>query len=385
MLKSEEEFEMQVSQIFFPTQMGEGMLDLNKKEVFINDIQIDIPIQKEVPQNRIYLKFSSDCNLKCEYCFQKERKKVSKKAADIKEYHLLFKELSQKHFEQIVLFGGEPFLDKNIEIIKLIFSYFTTEKFIVYTNGNFSEQVFSLIETNIHRFSYFLFTIDGREDIHNKRRVNPKSNSFKNIVTNIYKLSKITKVVDIQVNIDKNNLEEVYHFMDFVLSDSVLSRHNIVINPVKYHTMSMNDLELLDVFLKLKSRYRDKLSLSLNQKAYRNITNFLSGYPIAIERCNVGFDKVFDFETEKIYTCPQNEETVIGCFDKRNYFVVEDRCEDLHKKVSKEFAKCQECIYKIFCGKGCLYDTPTIDCQKEAYEIINKILQNFDTIFDIKN
>ena len=156
------------------------------------------------------------CNLSCSYCFEESRPKVY--MTDETENNIISFIKRHKEVERlnVTWFGGEPLLAfERIEsltrkINTLGLSYYAS----IVTNGYLLTQ--EVIENFVHlNIKKIHVTIDGPENIHNKRRSHiTEKNSFSVIYSNILKLKPYLKdkkmVLSVRINIDKTN-EEYYH------------------------------------------------------------------------------------------------------------------------------------------------------------------------------
>lgn len=130
--------------------------------------------------SRITLHISNDCNLRCKYCYASGGNYNMKRSLMTVETAKRFIEFCIHTFDwidNIVFFGGEPFL--NPQIIKFVCEEFTRlhkEGIIAYcpqfgaiTNGTLvSEKAFDLIEKY---FSFITVSIDGPQAINDLNRI----------------------------------------------------------------------------------------------------------------------------------------------------------------------------------------------------------------------
>ena len=142
------------------------------------------------------------CNLKCEYCYRSRKQQRNDLTED-----LLYKAIDysiQHNFDNIVFFGGEPLIKKDL-ILKGI-SYYTLSmkksnsscQLVSMTNGRlFTEDFVKQIESDQITF---LISVDSYDDIKNLDSVKDKLN-----LLNKYKIS-----FNIQYTITPNNSSKMY-------------------------------------------------------------------------------------------------------------------------------------------------------------------------------
>lgn len=158
-----------------------------------------------------------NCNFRCPYCFEERESKDN-----IQQFSFT-REMVDKVFHAmdiiepnrvlrnniICLYGGEPLLKENKEIV----SYIVKE-------GQKKGYIFSAI-TNGYDLEYFLdllaedaickiqVTLDGMKDTHNQRRIHFKEkNTFDKIISNIHLALEKNIIVQIRVNTDQYNINE---------------------------------------------------------------------------------------------------------------------------------------------------------------------------------
>ena len=136
-------------------------------------------------QSKLYKTFgfivSYDCNFRCPYCFEnkiskdgeKWSKQVFTREMVDKAYDAIIKIEPQRklHFKQLLLFGGEPLLRENKEIVKYIVRKGAElgYTFKVISNG-YDVDYFKEILSSEY-FSFFQITLDGNMKHHNARRL----------------------------------------------------------------------------------------------------------------------------------------------------------------------------------------------------------------------
>ncbi len=151
-----------------------------------------------------------ECNFSCAYCYEKELKG---RMSDEKWIAILnfIKNIGLKYDSiNITFYGGEPLLELKA-IYKFLESYSNLDKSIIkktkfdmVTNGYLltKDTIEKLVKYNLKSFQ---ITIDGNEEMHNKRRPHKKNNdSYKVIVNNIH-YALIKSKLSIRTNVDLNN------------------------------------------------------------------------------------------------------------------------------------------------------------------------------------
>lgn len=161
-----------------------------------------------------------NCNFRCPYCYENSistcgknwsGKTFTKELIDRAYSALLEIEPSRKlHDNTITLYGGEPLLRENLNIIEYIVNKGSELGYVfsAITNG-YDLNCFS------HLFSPKLIksvqiTLDGNEELHNKRRIHYSvGNTFEKIIENIKIALDAGIYVVIRINTDIENIDKI--------------------------------------------------------------------------------------------------------------------------------------------------------------------------------
>lgn len=304
--------------------------------------------------SRLYLIFSKACNLNCYYCFQ------GNDSYDIKNNYkaqMNFEKYKNKlnEFEEVVIFGGEPLLIENMEIIKKAFHYCNVP-ITIFTNGNFEANWYETLILHKEKINKMIITLDGPERIHNLRRFNSKENSYRKIINNISFLKSNNINVIIQVNIDKNNI----FYVEELINNILLFDCTIILNPVKYIYDPLNTEEVLKYYIKMKKNFTNS-KLGLNNYTLHNLGMIINYGFYYVDRCRYFYQEVLDLNEEKIYYCPQNENLLLSNNITNN--------------------SCVLCQYHYLCSFRCLNENKPSECKRIIDKNIELILTNADLLF----
>lgn len=173
------------------------------------------------------------CNFKCYYCFESLNTRKNEEFINIEVQNdiinFIKKSIEENHVQKIYItwYGGEPLIQRDIifsmqekinELCKIndvkLMSTMVSNGFLLSP-----EVCGKLYELGIKQIQ---ITIDGPEQIHNKRRyypVNP-SNNYNQIVENI--LQANDKIMfNFRVNIDKTNKDYIFELIDDLIKRKV--------------------------------------------------------------------------------------------------------------------------------------------------------------------
>ena len=350
--------------------------------------------------NQYSLIVTYNCNFDCPYCYEKTLFK-----RDQKEFtHVITKEQvntfyerinkldceSGKHYKYISLFGGEPLLKENKNIVKYIiekgksFGY----SFTATTNGYDLDSFNDLLGIkNIERIQ---ITIDGTQDTHDKRRIHiHHKQTFDKIINNIKTALDKEVFVSIRINVDNTNYNSLhllneqfkqlnfYSYKNFFAYASFISGDNNFIpknytNNQDYKAITQKD------FLKVFQDYN--LNIIHDIKTYTSIKDVLANnkqikfYPYyCSSQTNMYIFDPFGF----IYACLEivgDKKHAIGIYNKREITWLNEKERWKEREISK-IHKCAKCKYALFCGGGCFTKTFTDNLNAASF------CDSFPTIF----
>ncbi|MCK5116786.1 MAG: radical SAM protein [Candidatus Aegiribacteria sp.] len=169
------------------------------------------------------------CNFRCTYCIQKgnyvERpSSTTKTINDLKSfinYHLDNHPSIDSLYGGI--FGGEPTLhwQGGLDFATMLIEIcqergFPKPRFQIVSNGYLlnEERFRSLLALNVHVFQV---TVDGMDDVHNKRRLHVSGkDTFKTIIDNILTSARVGIEVHLLVVMDEDNENDLVPFIDYI-------------------------------------------------------------------------------------------------------------------------------------------------------------------------
>lgn len=320
-----------------------------------------------------------NCNFRCPYCFEgRDKKDGNRQLAFTKEqvdiaYDAQDKIQPHKKLRKntITLYGGEPLLAENKEIVNYIVEEGRKRgyKFVAVTNGYEIDHYLNLLSADsIYKLQ---ITVDGPKKIHDQRRIHYKNhNTFDKIIQNIgLALEKDIKVV-IRMNSDDQNIEQYtelqnyftekgfYKYTKFEFYSAILKDNN---------SMSLIDHSNLK-FLSAQSFFEKQQRLTVydeDSDIYQNIYNSLSKKcPLTYKSISCAAQAngcVLD-PLGNIYPCWEvigQKEYIKGTYSKQK---VTWNMDVLNKWKHTNIAQkepCNHCKYALLCGGGCPYHKMT--------------------------
>lgn len=318
-----------------------------------------------------------DCNFRCAYCFEHllhgENKPLSKETltfdrvdniyANIvrieEKYH---RDISRVKFME--LYGGEPLLAENKELIRYIVNCGSklNFKFKAITNGYDLGQYKDLL--NPSQIASLQITIDGKKECHDSRRVHYLYGaSFDKILQNISMALQQGVYIMVRINTDQaifDQLEDLYttfrqlHFFEykeFSIESALLRNH---------HTPGIENIQFMSMtdYLSKHKKVDYKYGCQY-QRLYRDILKVIQGKgrlnlhaTYCNSQCN-GY--IFDplGHLYPCWDCVGDIKHIIGEYNSKALTInTIGECWRNHDIRYGE--KCKHCKYAFLCGGGCL-------------------------------
>lgn len=345
-----------------------------------------------------------DCNFRCPYCFElntmTDELRQSTMTRDMVDaiFTLLDKSQAKKTYKtkNITLFGGEPLLAKNYDIVSYIVNKGIDRdiRFTAITNGYDLMCFKDLLSPD--KIRSIQMTIDGTEETHNKKRPHCMGYpTFQTIVTNIAMALEKEVDVIIRFNTDKTNISQLLALKEifdkvgytknkkFHIHSARLRNHN--------ETLTDNDLksfmtqrEFIRAHNQLNFEYGCQ-DFGTYNKIYNAICN---GKPLPYKSTFCGSQSgmcVFD-PLYKVYPCWDvvgNEEYVIGDYSSGEIVWNEKKRNKWIENDITKYKECRGCQCALFCGGGCMAHGQNGHCT-QMHEIIKYAAQKAYTMFNSK-
>ena len=327
-----------------------------------------------------------NCNFRCPYCFENRKIKdgessiVFSKSQVDKTLSIMDKIEPNAKLRSniIILYGGEPLLKENQDIIEYIVKKAIERgyKLHVITNGYDLNHFFHLFGEN--KICDIQVTIDGTKDFHNKTRIHHQDfNTFDKIINNIEYILKNTDDVKIKVrvNTDKNNIEDFLNLRKYFEKKNFFKSEKFSIySALIYDNKSITEKDKYNVKFMSSHEY-----LSSHLKA--NTIKYCNGYHGLLYRIKDAIQKKHALYLSPTYCSAQTSGYVFSplgeiypCWEVigRPEYVIGKISGDtivwdtgiLNEWRSYNIGKtsCVKCKYALLCGGGC-HATKHNNCQ----------------------
>lgn len=354
--------------------------------------------------NILYLLLSDACNIRCRYCYflapmpKSYRASLMESETAIKALNLFSrcvkKSIAGGHPDQhIVLYGGEPTINKNTLLAALRYTDLLKEKddlpkktsITVNTNGILLDK--EIIEQCKTSEAVVAISIDGPKEIHDQMRVyNSGRGTFDEVVRSYRLAQQIGAKTGICVTIDKHNLfqmEKIVRWFADELSVKGMG-FNILIENSTEPTNGQNVDYAEIVAQKLIESFKLARTLGIYEdRMMRRVKNFLDKTPVLSDCGGCGL---------QIVVSPDGKIGVCQAFCGEKKFFVDEPFETFEPEINpfwREWRKrspftnevCKGCIALGNCGGGCPYNAyrikGAIDALDERFCIHAKATTNF--------
>ena len=317
-----------------------------------------------------------NCNFRCPYCFENgisgngqawsgqvfTRELVDRAFAAMLE----IEPRRELHHKSILLYGGEPLLKENKDIVTYIVEKGVANghKFHSVTNGYDLEAYADLLSPD--KIARLQITLDGYREFHNARRRHCKGvETFDRIMENIgLALSKGVKV-SVRINTDANNFGDVERLRELFQSLGYKDNPNFSFYSARLRRYDTNRDNQEFAYQSGKEHVQrhyteDKeettcQDLGLSKKLLNCLQNGTS-LNIMSATCSSQYANYLFDAQGNIYTCWETigkKEHIIGQYTNSPITWSSARMQWFNRHVGNA-PNCSRCKYALLCGGGCL-------------------------------
>lgn len=317
-----------------------------------------------------------DCNFQCPYCFEKDV--IQRNGGN--SHLVINKEMVTQAFEAMIkiepnerlrnkvinLFGGEPLLKENKEIITYIINKGKEYGFVfgATSNGydlNYYEDL--LKEGCIKSIQV---TIDGMKTVHDSRRIHSiYTESFNKIISNIKMALNYGVTIGVRINVDNANIGEIVKLDNYFKEEGLFSFEKfsayaayisgeVNFSPESYSKekdIRVSYKDFLDLFVdsNMKITYKHITYNKLYNAIYKKTSLRFSSCHCSAQSNSYIFDPFGN-----IYSCLEvvgNKREVIGNYTN-NIIWTKEKDKWFNRDIGI-INKCNKCKYALICGGGC--------------------------------
>ncbi len=343
---------------------------------------------------------SYDCNFRCPYCSQAEvsmhgqswgKEKFTKETVD--EAYVAIAKLSEarRFSKSLLLYGGEPLLKFNREVVEYIVERGKALGFVFYavTNGYDLGAYKDLLGKG--QIEAIQVTLDGWRDKHDKTRTHKNGQkTFDKIVDNISMALDLGTYVGVRMNSTGDNIESIKHLAKFFQEKNLFEHDNFKFRttPVVDYQKEAKSKESRKIKYLSRAEFCGKIGSEgmnhfddwgIRDKLEKSI---LDNTPVSLNSCSCGAhieSYIFDPE-QRIYACWDTvgrSEKAIGDYSGNEIRWTEEK-EKWHNRNSGRIDKCSGCKYVFLCKGGCV-----IHALKNGGDFFSSECHNYHQMFKI--
>lgn len=342
-----------------------------------------------------------NCNFRCEYCFEQNLLKKGKEwlsgkmTAEIVDS--IFIQLDKykkagKKISSVYLFGGEPLLRSNKDIVEYICKKCREAEIPIscISNGYDLDKYIDLLKE--YKFDKIQITVDGIGKEHDKRRFLAGGQGTYNRIMNNIQLALDNGInITVRTNVNKKNTDSIE-----VLINEYKKRGWVGMKNFNYYFKAtlrcyeeigtaLSDVELMH---QLAEQYGDTPQRFQFNTIYQGLSNSI-GYmlknnsiaPLRSGYCGAHTGMYTIDPYGDIYPCWDvlaQDDCKIGKVDlEKNEFIFNDNHDKWKKRTVDKIEDCKECKYKLFCGGGCSAQAKVV-----SNDINRAYCDDFTNIFD---
>ena len=354
---------------------------------------------------------SMGCNLRCTYCYENHNDQhnnfdiMSENQLDtIFKYIIEFCRKKNISECRIGIFGGEPLLKKNYQIVKRIMEFAVERNFLVCiaTNGTgIDDRYMELLKKHKEKM-YFQITLDGNKYYHNKKRIyNGGEGTFDDICVSIQRILDANIRLTIRINVDRENINSLSD-----LKCLFIEKHwrqnplvSVYASPIRYYEYgdkcnAIEDSEMLDIFMKNQWISKDFVD-RLDSSVFDCIFGLFGKHSSKIKLCKTTYCSATDgssycFTPNGVITtclrCVGDCKYKVGTFNAEGKVFIDE--SSFNGWINRDFFsldKCKKCKFMLLCGGGCpvysLKQHNNINCPvcndiKKTLEVYIKYMKN---------
>ena len=318
-----------------------------------------------------------NCNFRCSYCFENRSIKDSSHSITFnnnyvdKVYNAIdtIEPNNRLRSNIITLFGGEPLLAENRDIVEYIVmkGHERGFKFSAITNGYELEYFLDLLVPQY--INSLQITVDGIKDSHNEKRQHYQNkNTFDKIVSNISQILPLGCDITVRVNVDSKNILDYKKLESYFTSLGLYKYKNFHIYSALIadnDSISIDEKKNLDFISEnkyVKNYINDDLAITCNR--YKNLFEMVyealkKQKPLALKAtyCGAQSGEYVFSPLGEIYPCWEvigNSQYVIGSYVNLPIKWDVDLFNEWKHKNVTSYSKCRCCKFALFCGGKCL-------------------------------
>lgn len=325
---------------------------------------------------------TDECNQHCPYCFEKESGSLNnihrrQTMNDIEKIFHMILEINGNPVEgNIILFGGEPLLSKNISIIKYCFELAKQYNFPslqIVTNGTQIRDYKELFSQFYEQIGALIVTLNGSREVHDVIRGSCNNPTFDVIINNIKYIVKEFPNISIQINLllEKRNIDNIDKLLLFLKQEGILEKPQVHVlfgriqsrtNPLQgdypfalpYENYYSEVLKAAAHSTYIEDSMISGSEVDVLGRIYKHWKKNMLVFP-SLKGCEAVYPGRYCYYVDgNIYPCTEivgKNSYAIGSFSEEKLF--ESRQAKWGDFNIQNIKKCMACKYVCLCGGAC--------------------------------
>ncbi|MFR8835519.1 radical SAM protein [Bacteroides nordii] len=321
---------------------------------------------------------SYNCNFRCPYCYESKisdfgsgwsKRTFNRELIDeVYNAMLLIEPHKQLHAKSLLLYGGEPLLKENREVIKYIVEKGCSlgHTFSTITNGYDLDSFLDLLAPD--KIASLQITVDGCKETHDRTRIHKDVKStFDKIVDNIKLALERNIHVSIRMNCNEKNIAEVnqlkaifercgfYNYKGFYFYSALIYDYLQEYKKADERANSLKFMERQNFINKFKEHSNQNFEDEGFERKIKKA--IMTGNKILLSPTYcAAFSSSYLFDPcRNIYSCWEtlgDPNTVVGSYDAEKV-IFNANLDKLHSFNVGKSEKCSRCKYVFLCRGGC--------------------------------
>lgn len=326
-------------------------------------------------QDRLTVTFvpSYQCNFNCAYCFERDFRvgkdpdffeTVMPRSVVDGAFRYIDSCRSQgRDVVRIVLFGGEPLLPKNKDVVEWICQQCAQRRLSLscVTNGYYLDEYVQTLR--VFTEGFVKITLDGIQSVHDLRRAPTSSGSFERICKNIDTALAAGIRIGVRTNVNRANFDQIDPLTAFYRERKWTEKENFsyyfkaTIPCLEPEWNRINDVDIMD---RLGGQACADCHNSIYRMLYRRLSRMLCQgrfAPLQSAYCGAHSGDITIDPFGNVFSCPDAmvwDENVVGYVDTVNNGIrFRPNYAKWFESTVAQSPICKDCKLKFFCGGGC--------------------------------
>lgn len=337
-----------------------------------------------------------ECNFECPYCYEGSNKRKKTMSLDmVANIFSCLDKYEGKISSDICLFGGEPLLKENYDIVKRIVLEGNKRgyRFFAASNG-FDLDIFDDL-LNPELIYMIQTTLDGTENYHDSMRcLKEKKPTFQKIIKNINRALQKKVKIKVRTNVSLKNLVELEKLIEFYQEQGWIDNpyFKFYFSPIDNCTSSVNNkgISQSEIYKYLEEKENLLVKpidiVGVYSDLYERMKKIRDSRKLLLlqaEACSANRNTIYIDPEGNMYPCCNIVGTSYTCGKlQNNEMILNSIYTEWNERTVFHMQACRKCAYALFCGGGCTAKIVrseqglTHECCADIKEIVKECIRN---------